>query len=88
MSIFTFKVQLYVPTGITCLKIPTFFRQLLIRSASLDAVSHALSRSVLFNEFESQFCSKILIFPSFDLIHIATRFLSLNFRIFQKPMCQ
>ncbi len=59
-----------------------------MRSTSLDAVSHALSHSVLFNEFEFHFCSKILIFPSFNLIHIATRLLNHNFKIFQKPMCQ
>ncbi len=32
----------------------------------------------------SIFCSKILIFPSFELIHIATRFLSPNFQKFSK----
>ncbi len=32
----------------------------------------------------SIFCSKILTFPSFDLIHIASRFLSPNFKNFSK----
>ncbi len=44
--------------------------------ASPDVVSHALSHSVLFNEFEFHFCSKILILQSFNPIQIATRFLS------------
>ncbi len=87
MSIFIFKVKFYVPTCITCLKIPLiddFSRQILIRSASLDAVSHALSDSVLFNEFVFHFLLENFDFPSFELIHIATRFLSPNFQKFSK----
>jgi hypothetical protein len=66
----------------------TFLRQFLIRTTSLDAVSHALSHSVIFNVYEFDFSSTILISSSFALIHITTPFMCPNFKIFQNSMWQ
>jgi hypothetical protein len=60
-----------------------FYQQFSLKTVSLDAVFHALSHDILFNESEFSFCWRILIFRSFYPMYIVALFLSQNLIIFQ-----
>ena len=64
------------------------FQQFRIKTTSLGVVFHALSHSVLSNEFEFDFSSKVLIFLGFDLMYIATWFSRLSINIFKNLLYQ